>query len=334
MGNTKWETPIVKNCDKLVELPTLIVPVKVWGTIIDIVSKETNEFVLYLKAKEKDGDYTIKSIWVPKQTKKKSSVDVKEHPTPKKGEIWGILHLHPWTGSNVGFSGVDDDGINKNNDFSIVVNKDLAYEAVVRLMLPCGSFAIKETKVVVMYPKDKEVIKDYETNAVEEAVKPTPKSWWERNKEMKVNWQTGFTNHDEYEPPGIWGDSYYDSTIPSERPQLPSKPLEDNDIRKEYCHSCKSLTMQSRKGQCLVCSTTGSVAMVCVKCRTIRVWDATADVKEKCPDCDKLGMLAPTKVIMQKFGQLGIKYSFERTLHDNQEEPQGEGPSFRGGEGI
>jgi hypothetical protein len=165
----KKETTECPKCkDKRIDIP-----VKIWGTLMTILSTEDKEFAAYLRAKkgdETDEVIQVTDILIPEQVKHAASVDLKEHPKDKRA--YGIVHTHPFSKDSVSFSGADDESINKNNRFSIVMSKTGNYEAVTRTILPCGEVSINTAKVVVTYPTVKKAMEEFKKKALDAPPEP------------------------------------------------------------------------------------------------------------------------------------------------------------------
>jgi len=171
MADTYWDSSIeISKDEKCPHItgkhePKILIPLEIWQKITTLTQELDTEWLGYLKGSHlTSGEWKVTDIVVPKQ--EVSSVTVKPAETVHSE---GVVHSH--NDMRCYFSGTDDDFLNENHDFSIVVNKDGDSKAVVRVKLPCGALTIVEAEVLIEYPevKDaKEFIKQAKKNIVEE----------------------------------------------------------------------------------------------------------------------------------------------------------------------
>ena len=138
----------------------ILVPYEVWQQIISLTKSIDTEWLGYLGAsKLQDGRWQVVDVRVPKQ--EVSSAAVKPTETFHSE---GVVHSH--VGMGAFFSSTDDNYLNENHHFSIVVNNRGDSKAIIRHKLPCGSMTIIEAQVEVVIPDAPDV-----TRFVEEAKK-------------------------------------------------------------------------------------------------------------------------------------------------------------------
>ena len=144
-----WDSgqQFVRNCEvDDVEL-VINMPPAIWADILSLTEEVDTEWLGYFMGDESiEGDtkaFNITSLVIPEQEVSHGSVsDIKEIT----GCI-GVVHSH----ANMAafFSSTDDEFINQNNPFSIVVNKRGDFKAVGKVELPCGAVLIKEASVSI-----------------------------------------------------------------------------------------------------------------------------------------------------------------------------------------
>ncbi len=112
------------------------------SAIIDAVKH--NEFLAYLYGKETDDGYVVNKISIPYQEVTAATVKVKQ---PERSP--GVLHKHPGSYTNPRFSGVDDDNVNLNHEFSIVINEKREMYAEMRKKVKCGLYVTLKPEIVI-----------------------------------------------------------------------------------------------------------------------------------------------------------------------------------------
>jgi len=134
---------------------SLIIPPEIWNVIQELTEEINSEWLGYLKGDFLNDGFVlnVKEIIIPEQEVTGVSVTVKEDID----DVQGVVHSH----SNMGvfFSGTDDNYINTNNAFSLVVNKDGKHKAIARIKLNCGFYIRKECNVEILRNVSKKFIK-------------------------------------------------------------------------------------------------------------------------------------------------------------------------------
>jgi hypothetical protein len=163
----------------------------------------STEWIGYLHAtQQEDGSFQVTGITVPKQEVGAASVTPKETVQSE-----GVVHSH--VSMKAFFSGTDDDYINENHDFSIVVNKSEEYAAVARLKLPCKAMSIVDTEVEIIQPgvdvtafieEAKKNIEEKTYPLVHQPGKTPITAWNSRNKWDPTNTQTWDVNDNQGVP--------------------------------------------------------------------------------------------------------------------------------------
>lgn len=112
-----------------------------YDALLQIAKEDIYEWGVYLRFEEDEKEIKVVEIIVPEQKTSTATFEVKN---PENGEF-GILHSHHNMGA--GFSSVDNEGINLNNRFSVVINSKGEYSAIVKEKTPCGKYTTLEAKV-------------------------------------------------------------------------------------------------------------------------------------------------------------------------------------------
>lgn len=141
----------------------LVLPDTIWTHIQELTKEIDTEWLGYLRGDYSDDGMSlhVKEIIIPKQEVTGASVVVKEDVN----NVQGVVHSHNSMG--VFFSGTDDDYINSNNAFSLVVNKKGEHEATARVKLKCGYYIRKNCDVDVMRKIDKAFMEKAKSNITE-----------------------------------------------------------------------------------------------------------------------------------------------------------------------
>jgi hypothetical protein len=120
-------------------------PMDIWNKIMAITTSLDTEWGGYLKAQKDDnGDWKIQNLVVPKQ---KAGAAFYEVDKSENKDYEGVVHSH--VDMNASFSSIDEEYINANHEFSIVVNKSAQMSVVIRVKLPCGMYNYAESSVVI-----------------------------------------------------------------------------------------------------------------------------------------------------------------------------------------
>ena len=132
---------------------TIEMPSEILSDVLYLAKEMETEWLGYFKG-EKDSTekdkivYKVNELIFPEQEVTMASVVVKE----EIHDTIGVIHSHNTMSSF--FSGTDDEYVNLNNGFSVVVNSEGDIKAVSRINLPCGSLIIKEAEVVQVNESD------------------------------------------------------------------------------------------------------------------------------------------------------------------------------------
>lgn len=159
------------------------------------------EFLVAGTAEELTEDtYILTDVVFPKQERGYASVDNIEYD--KAYNL--VIHKHP--GKNPGgFSGGDEDTINGNHDFSIVIGSDSIVDAkgVCRVKVECGHYMTTDLKVMIALPDishDKAFIDSVNNNSTEKnyihntstSYQPTWKKYNDTLDKYRKNWDNSY----------------------------------------------------------------------------------------------------------------------------------------------
>lgn len=129
----------------------IAMPYDLWQKIIGLTRELSTEWLGYLGASRlQNGQWKVINITVPKQ--KVTGAHVQPTETIHSE---GVIHSHVNMGAF--FSGTDDNYLNENHEFSIVINKRAEIKAVIRHKLPCGSMTLIDAHVVIDEPEAPDV---------------------------------------------------------------------------------------------------------------------------------------------------------------------------------
>jgi len=135
----------------------ILIPLNLYSLFRKLVKEISTEWLLYLKfEKEETGSLTrfrITDYIVPDQRVTYSSVEVLHAPS---GEL-GVIHAHQFSSSSF-FSAIDEEYVNSNNAFSLVINRNGDLLGGVRIQLPCGNYLFKECEINILYPEIPETV--------------------------------------------------------------------------------------------------------------------------------------------------------------------------------
>ena len=167
------------------EATKIIIPYDLWMLIMRLTREVDTEWLGYLKADRLEtGDWLVTEIEIPEQEVTASSVKPKE-TIPAEG----VIHSH--VDMSAFFSSTDDDYLNSNHDFSIVVNRKGETEAVQRVKLPCGTLAVVKSKLEVEYPEPEEsetFISEAKEKLKDEETPMLKQSNWYNEHYQQWNW--------------------------------------------------------------------------------------------------------------------------------------------------
>lgn len=163
--NTCWESDSkeIKQCSLVEKTKVKIkIPLNLYLKFLSLVKEINTEWLLYLTyEKEEKGNqitYTVKDYVVPDQEVTSTSVKVLD---PPKGS-YGVIHAHQFTSSKF-FSDTDDEYVNSNNVFSLVINGNGEIIGKSRLDLPCGNYLLKDCEVEILLSdeeKDENIVSE------------------------------------------------------------------------------------------------------------------------------------------------------------------------------
>ena len=117
------------------------------------------EFLVYGNARKiSDLNYLLDDIFVPEQVVGVASVD----NIKMEGNYNAVIHKHP--GNSTGFSGTDEEYINSNHDFSVVIGNDTKLNhtnGLASIQIECGRYMKAKLDIDIVIPstKDDEFIK-------------------------------------------------------------------------------------------------------------------------------------------------------------------------------
>lgn len=117
------------------------------------------EFLVYGNARKIDNlDYLIDDIVIPEQVVGAASVD----NIKIEGNYNTVIHKHP--GNVIGFSSIDEEYVNANHDFSIIIGNDTklsSIKGIASIQIDCGRYMKAKLDIDVVIPgsKDEEFIK-------------------------------------------------------------------------------------------------------------------------------------------------------------------------------
>lgn len=162
----KVEDEEYKECSYAEDLKVKIyMPVNIWALCMQITKEMGNyEWIGYFKGKaDDDKNYIVENLIVPKQEVSYASAKPKDEVV----QVVGVIHSHGDNGFG-GFSGTDDDYINKNNGFSVLISGNGKYHCVSLVKLPCGGIFEKKCKIVFTFDQKefdlKGILKNIEVN--------------------------------------------------------------------------------------------------------------------------------------------------------------------------
>ena len=154
--NTCWESDSkeIKQCSLVEKIKVKVkIPLDLYLKFLSLVKEINTEWLLYLTYdKEEKGNqiiYIVKDCVIPDQEVTSTSVKVLN---PPKGS-YGVIHAHQFTSSKF-FSNTDDEYVNSNNVFSLVINGNGEIIGKSRLDLPCGNYLLKDCEIEILLSKE------------------------------------------------------------------------------------------------------------------------------------------------------------------------------------
>lgn len=132
------------------EATKVIMPYRIWMLVMKLTHAVDTEWLGYLQAEQlESGDWHVLELQIPEQEVQAAHVE----PT-ETIHAPGVIHSH--VNMSATFSANDDEYINSNHDFSIVVNKNAQVSVVQRVKLPCGALILSDSSLEVDYPEPEE----------------------------------------------------------------------------------------------------------------------------------------------------------------------------------
>lgn len=138
----KADCGFVEPCQRAVA-KEITIPMEVWRQIVAMTNNTQTEWLGYLDFTVEGDRIMVTAMTIPEQYATSAEV---EPVNPVTGK--GVIHAHPGGGTPE-FSLTDRETLNPNNEFSIVISRDLMMTAVVKQKLPCGSLSMVPAEVTV-----------------------------------------------------------------------------------------------------------------------------------------------------------------------------------------
>jgi len=110
------------------------IPWDIFSKIVLLVKQYSTEWLAYLDYEETEKGFVVKDMIIPEQEVTSSSVTV---TNPDIGVGKGVIHYHPFK-HGAWHSSTDEEYVNCNHPFSIVVDDNLDFKAKVAIEVPCG----------------------------------------------------------------------------------------------------------------------------------------------------------------------------------------------------
>ena len=153
---TCWESDSkeIKECSLVKNIKVKVkIPLNLYLKFLTLVQEIKTEWLLYLTYdKEEKGNqiiYTVKDYVIPDQEVTSTSVKVLDPPAGS----YGVIHAHQFTSSKF-FSNTDEEYVNSNNVFSLVINGSGEIIGKSRLNLPCGNFLLKDCEIEILLSEE------------------------------------------------------------------------------------------------------------------------------------------------------------------------------------
>lgn len=138
----KADTGMIKPCE-MAGKAKIFLPQAVWRQICAMTLNTKSEWLGYMDYTVEGDTITVTGLAIPKQKVTSAEVELVE---PQVGK--GVIHAHPG-GGVPSFSSTDDATLNPNNEFSIVISRDLRMTAVSKAKLPCGAMSLVHADVAI-----------------------------------------------------------------------------------------------------------------------------------------------------------------------------------------
>lgn len=155
---------------------SIYIPREIYDRFLTLLKEIDTEWLLYLtytkeEKRDKDGKlegivFLVDGFKVPKQAvtsahvkpSNEHEIDAEiETARPGHGPT-GVIHAHQFTTAMPHFSGTDNDYVNSNNAFSMVINKNGEFEAVTKEKTPCGRWLMKKAEVFIKYSEYPDIV--------------------------------------------------------------------------------------------------------------------------------------------------------------------------------
>lgn len=143
------------------------------------------EFLVYGNARKlENNSYILEDIVVPEQVVGVASVD----DIKPEGNYNLVIHKHP--GGATGFSATDEQFVNSNHDFSIVIGDDTKLKninGIASIQIECGRYMKAKLDIDVVIPKSKDLEFIKSTDKIKMLVSSIDSSFFSIFKSKKPN---------------------------------------------------------------------------------------------------------------------------------------------------
>jgi len=179
---TKWESNMfTSTCGEVPDRDyVVIVPTELHHRFLTLIKEYDTEWLMYLTYNREENEevvqFEVTGYVFPNQEVSTATVREVESPV---GD-YGVIHAHQFSSSKF-FSQNDDDHVNSNNAFSLVINGEGEYLGKTRVRTPCNKYVLKECEIVVKFNEYEDIKKEY----LEHAKKP-PKTKYNYNNRYPV----------------------------------------------------------------------------------------------------------------------------------------------------
>jgi len=155
----EWsDTSIATSCPHAKDV-IVVIPEPILEKIKKLIKAFSTEWLGYLPFEKEENEdeiiFRCTDLLIPEQEVTYADVDVKDSSL---GVGKGAIHCHPWK-HGTSHSKTDEDYVDVNHPFSIVVSKDLEFSVKAVVDLPCGSRMLVEGEVEVEHPSNPELDK-------------------------------------------------------------------------------------------------------------------------------------------------------------------------------